>query len=316
MSMKPRILQHGRLLPSVEQRLAQDFDIVPLWQQGEPLAFLRSHGEAFVAMAASARHGVSGELMAAVPGLKAIASFGADYDTLDIAAARGLGIQVSNTPDVLNDCVADLAWGAILDIARGITESDRFMRAGGWMQAPFRLSTRVSGKRLGIVGLGRIGAAIARRGVGFSMDIRYHNRSPRDDAPYAYVADLAELAQWADFMVVAVAGGADTQHLISSDILQALGPEGFLINIGRGSAVDEAALTSALRSRAIAGAALDVFEKEPCMPMDLVGLENVVLLPHIGTATHETRIAMGELVIENLHSFFRTGRLATPIPIH
>lgn len=311
---KHRILQHGRLIPTVEQNLAHHFDVVPLWREADPVAFLRSQGESFAAMATSARQGASGEVIAAVPGLRAIASFGVGYDSLDVATARRLGIQVSYTPDVLNDCVADLAWGALLDIARGISEADRYLRRGAWLQAQFRLSTRLSAKRLGIVGLGRIGTAIAKRGAGFDMDIRYHNRRPVDGAPYQYVADLAELARWADFLMVVVAGGRGTQHLISADILQALGPQGYLINVARGSAVDEAALTVALQSRAIAGAALDVFEKEPCLPEQLIGLDNVLLLPHIGTATHETRVAMGDLVIENLHRFFDTGQVSTPIP--
>ncbi|WP_326534003.1 2-hydroxyacid dehydrogenase [Pseudorhodoferax sp.] len=312
--VKHRVLQHGRLIPAVEQNLARHFDIVPLWQQADPLAFLRAQGERFPALVCSARHGIDGALIAGVPGLRAIASFGAGYDTLDIGTAQRLGVQVSSTPDVLNDCVADLAWGALIDIARGLTESDRFLRRGAWLQGPFRLATRVSGKRLGIVGLGRIGRAIAQRGAGFAMDIRYHNRRPVDGVPYAHVAELAELARWADFLVVVVAGGSGTQHLISADILAALGPQGYLVNVARGSAVDEAALTAALQARAIAGAALDVFEREPCLPEQLAGLDNVLLLPHIGTATHDTRQAMGELVVENLHAFFRTGRLCTPIP--
>ncbi|WP_422823951.1 2-hydroxyacid dehydrogenase [Variovorax robiniae] len=311
--MKHRVLQHGRLIPSVEQRLAQQFEVVPLWQQDDPLAFLRSQASTFTAMATSAGKGVHGDLMCAAPGLKAIASVGVGYDSLDLHTARRLGIQVSNTPDVLNDCVADLAWGALLDIARGITESDRFMRRGDWMHGSFRLATRVSGKRLGVVGLGRIGAAIAARGAGFAMDIRYHNRRPVEGVKYKYMSDLAQLAQWADFLVVAVAGGSATRHLVSADVLQALGSSGYLVNVSRGSAVDEAALITALQARTIAGAALDVFEKEPCHPEQLTGLDNVVLLPHIGTATHETRNAMGDLMIENLHEFFRTGRLATPI---
>ncbi|MBS0455392.1 MAG: 2-hydroxyacid dehydrogenase [Proteobacteria bacterium] len=311
---KHRVLQHGRLIPAVEQRLAQQFDVVALWQQPDPLTFLRTQLDTFAAMATSAGKGVQGELMAAVPGLKAIASFGVGYDSLDLPAARRLGIQVSNTPDVLNDCVADLAWGAMLDIARGITEADRFLRRGDWMRGPFRLANRVSGKRLGIVGLGRIGAAIARRGAGFEMDIRYHNRRPVEGAAYEYVTELTQLAQWADFLVVAVAGGPGSHHLVSREVLHALGPTGYLVNVSRGSAVDEAALVAALRARAIAGAALDVFEKEPCVPEELTGLDHVVLLPHIGTATHETRNAMGDLMIDNLHAFFSTGRLVTPIP--
>ena len=182
----------------------------------------------------------------------------------------------------------------MLDISRGLSEADRFMRRGDWMQRPFRLATRLSRKKLGIVGLGRIGRAVARRGQGFDMEIRYHNRRPVEGVEYRYMDDLKALARWSDFLMIAVAGGADTQHLVSADVIAELGAGGYLINVARGSAVDGEALTRALQSRAIAGAALDVFATEPCFPEELCALENVVLLPHIGTATHETRAAMGD----------------------
>lgn len=311
---KPLVLQHGRLSPSVEARLVEEFDIVRSGEQTDSMAVLRQHAHAITAMATSARHGVTAEVINALPRLAAIASFGVGYDNLDVACARAKDIAVSYTPNVLNDCVADLAWGAMLDISRGISEADRFMRRGDWLKGAFRLTNRVSGKRLGIVGLGRIGRAIAERAAGFSMEVRYHSRNVVAEVAYPHEADLAALARWADYLVVAVAGGGDTRHLVSKEVIDALGPQGYLINIARGSAVDEEALTTALQTRAIAGAALDVFRVEPCFPEALVQLDNVLLLPHIGTATHETRAAMGELVIDNLKSFFDTGSLLTPVP--
>ena len=310
---KQLVLQHGRLSPSVEARLNEEFEIVRSGEQTDSAQVLRQYADQVTVMATSARHGVTQDVIAALPRLRAIASFGVGYDAIDVAAARRQGVVVSNTPDVLNDCVADLAWGAMLDIARGLAEADRFLRRGDWLKRPFRLATRLSGKKLGIVGLGRIGRAIATRASGFKMDVRYHSRRPVPDVAYGYADELNELARWADFLVVAVAGGEGTQHLISREVIAAMRPSAFLVNIARGSAVDEPALVAALQSGAIAGAALDVFETEPCLPTALAQLENVLLLPHIGTATHETRAAMGEVVIENIHSFFSTGRLATPI---
>jgi hydroxypyruvate reductase len=311
---KPLVLQHGRLSPSVEARLNEEFDIVRSGEQTDSMVIIRQHAGDITAMATSARHGVAAEVIAALPRLRAIASFGVGYDNLDVGFARGRGIAVSYTPNVLNDCVADLAWGAMLDISRGISEADRFMRRGDWLKGAFRLTNRLSGKKLGIIGLGRIGRAIAQRASGFTMDVRYHNRGAVPDVPYVYAPDLAALAQWADYLVVAVAGGSDTWHLVSKSVIEALGRKGYLINIARGSAVDEDALTAALQAKTIAGAALDVYSVEPCFPEALAKLDNVLLLPHIGTATHETRAAMGELVIDNLKSYFETGTVLTPVP--
>jgi lactate dehydrogenase-like 2-hydroxyacid dehydrogenase len=209
---------------------------------------------------------------------------------------------------VLNDCVADLAFTLLLDVARRASEADRFVRRGAWLNDKFPLATRVSGKKLGIVGLGRIGRTIARRASGFDMEIRYHNRRPVEDVPYGYEASLVELARWADFLVVAAAGGAESRNLVCAEVLDALGPQGFLVNIARGTVVDEAVLVQYLRDKRIAGAGLDVFVDEPRVPEALLALDNAVLLPHVASATNETRQAMAELVLENLHSFFDAGR--------
>jgi lactate dehydrogenase-like 2-hydroxyacid dehydrogenase len=311
--MKPRLLQHGRLMASLEAALAEHFDVHPLWREPDPRAFLAARGGEFVGLATSARFGADRALMAALPRLAVIANFGVGVDTIDLEAARERRVAVANTPDVLTDCVADLAFGLVIDVARGLSAADRFVRRGDWLRGPFPLASRVSGKRLGIVGLGRIGAAIARRAGGFDMPVRYHNRRPVEGTPYQYEARLPALAEWADFLVVACSGGAATRHLVSRPVIDALGPAGYLVNISRGSVVDEAALVEALQAGRIAGAGLDVFEDEPNVPATLFALDNVVLLPHIASATRETRQAMADCVVANLRSWFDHGRLLTPV---
>ncbi|MDM0035008.1 2-hydroxyacid dehydrogenase [Variovorax sp. J22P271] len=302
--MRHRVLQHGRLLPALETRLAAQYELHPLWQEADPQAFLAAHGSGFTGLATSARFGADAALIAALPALKVISSFGVGLDTIDLDAARRRGIEVGYTPEVLNDCVADTAFALVMDVARRISASDRFVRRGDWLKGQFPLATKVSGKRLGILGMGRIGRVIARRAAGFDMPVRYHNRRPLADVEQGYAASLKELAEWSDFLVVASAGGAETRGLVSREILAALGPEGFLVNISRGSVVDQAALVEALQQQRIAGAGLDVFEHEPQVPEALFGLDNVVLLPHLASNTHETRAAMAQRVEDNLAAFF------------
>jgi len=311
--MKPRIIQIGRLQASLERALDEEFDTHALWRESDPAAFLAQYGGQFAGMATSIRLGADAKLMDALPALRVIANFGVGYETIDIAAAKQRGIAVSNTPDVLNDCVADLAMGLVIDVARGLSAADRFVRRGDWTRAQVPLATRVSGKRLGILGLGRIGRAIARRAEGFDMQIQYYNRGTVGDVTYTRAPSLIELARWADFLVIAAAASASTRDMISGDVIDALGSKGFLINIARGSVVDEPVLVRALSEKRLAGAALDVFADEPNVPLALMELDNVVLLPHISSATRETRKAMGDLVVENLHAFFSTGRLKTPV---
>jgi hydroxypyruvate reductase len=311
--MKPRLLQHGRLMPALESQLTAEFDVHPLWNEANPTDFLAAHGAEFIGLVTSARVGADAALINALPSLKVISSFGVGYETLDIEAAKRRGVVVSNTPDVLNDCVADLAFGLLIDISRGMSAGDRFVRRGDWERNGFPLTTRVSGKRLGVLGLGRIGQAIAKRSTGFDMEVRYHSRRPVADVSWGYEASAAALADWADFLVVACAGGPSTRHLVSDEVLAALGPKGFLINISRGTVIDEQALVQALAGKRIAGAALDVFENEPHVPAELMSLDNVVLLPHVASGTHETRKAMSDLVVSNLRSYFVRGQLETPI---
>jgi len=305
--MKPKVLQYGRLMPSLEKQLAETFAHQRLVDQPDAKAFLAAHGADFAGIATAGF--ADAALMAACPNVKVISSFGVGVDKIDLPAAAARGIQVGNTPDVLNDCVADLTLGLMIDVARGIGASERYLRRGEWPKGPYPLQRKVSGKRVGIVGLGRIGKAIAKRAEAFDMALKYHNRRPVADTTMGYEKSLTELARWADFLVVIVPGGAATRHLINAEVLDALGPEGYLINVARGTVVDEPALVRALVERRIAGAALDVFEAEPQVPAELMTLDNAVLVPHIGSATLETRAAMAQRVFDNLQSFFSTGRV-------
>ena len=313
--MKQRLLQNGPLLPALEARLAAEYQLHRLADAADRSAFLAAHGGEFSALATSAAVGADAALIDALPALKVISSFGVGVDKIDLAAAQRRGIAVGCTPDVLNDCVADLAFGLLLDVARGMSAADRFVRRQAWPAAKFPLGRRVSRARLGIVGLGRIGRTIARRAGGFDMELRYHSRRPVADAPWPHEPSLVGLARWADFLVVITAGGPATRHLVDAQVLDALGPDGYLVNVSRGSVIDEAALVQALVERRIAGAGLDVFDNEPHVPAALMALDNVVLLPHIASGTHQTRQAMADLVADNLGAFFKDGRLLAPAPL-
>ena len=307
--MKQKLLQHADIPPLLATELSTRYDVHPLWKETDPTAFLALHGHEFIGYVTSARFGISEATLAAMPQLKVISSFGVGTETLPLAAAGARGIEVGYTPDVLNDCVADTAFGLVMDVARRFSAADRFVRRGDWLKCQYPLATRVSGKRLGILGLGRIGQVVARRACGFDMEVRYHNRSPRPEVPYPYEASLISLAAWADFLVVVSAGGPETSKLVSAEVLRALGPKSFLINVSRGSVIDEDALVQALEQGVIAGAGLDVYADEPRVPERLLALEHVVLLPHLASATHETRQAMADLVVRNLDAYFSTGKV-------
>ena len=314
---KPRILQIGSLSgsPNADQSIAQRYEAVEYWKATEPAAFLRDQAQDIEVVVTSAMTGCTAAVIDALPRLRAIISWGVGYDSIDVAHAQARGIVVCNTPDVLNDCVADLAWALLLGCARQIAWGDRNIRANRWAAraAGLPLAPRVHHKKLGVVGLGRIGEAIARRGFGFDMEVGYHNRSPRSDVSYAYFDSLVDLAAWSDFLVVATVGGASTRHLVCEPVLRALGPSGIVVNIARGTVIDETALVRLLSQGLVGGAALDVFEHEPRVPDELKQMDNVVLMPHVGSATIETRLAMLDLVLENLQSYFTTGTLVTPI---
>jgi lactate dehydrogenase-like 2-hydroxyacid dehydrogenase len=255
-------------------------------------------------------------LMTALPNLGAVVNFGVGYDTTDIDAAAAHGVSVSNTPDVLTDCVADTAVGLMIDALRQFSAADRFVRAGRWpVDRMYPLTRQVSNTRVGILGLGRIGRAIALRLSAFGCAISYHNRHQVADSTYTYVASLEELARNVDVLIVAAAGGDGTKGLVNREVLDALGAEGYLINIARGSVVDEDALVEALTAGRLAGAGLDVFAHEPRVPEALLAVDNVVLLPHAGSGTVETRAAMESLTLRNMASFLQTGQLVTPVPM-
>jgi hydroxypyruvate reductase len=314
MTQRPVLLQALSLLPSLEKQLAETYTVHRLPAAGpERDAFLAARGAEFEGLVTSAAGGATAALIDALPRIKVISSFGVGLDQIDLQAASRRGIPVGYTPDVLNDCVADLAFGLVLATGRRIPEGDRFVRAGRWEQkpaTPFPLGRKVSGAKLGIVGLGRIGRTIAKRASGFEMDVRYHGRKPVEGVSWTFEPQLLELARWADFLVVITAGGAQTRHLIDAKVLDALGPKGFLVNVSRGTVVDEQALVEALRDKRIGGAGLDVFESEPQVPHELFTLDNVVMVPHIASATVQTREAMARRVLDNLAAFF-AGR---PLP--
>ena len=308
-----RVLQIGPLSERFNNTLAERYPVTALWQQDEPLAFLREHGAGFGLLVSSARFGCSAEQLDCLPNLRAICSFGVGFDAYPLELLRERGIAISTTPDVLNDCVADLAMGLMIDTARQTAAADRFVREGQWLAGGYPLTRKVSGKKLGIVGFGRIGQAIARRAEGFAMPVRYHKRHQDPHSAYTYEADLLALAHWADFLVLACPGGAATRHLVNAEVLDALGPQGILVNIARGSVVDQAALVAALLGGRLGGAGLDVFADEPQVPQALFTLPNVVLLPHVGSGTVETRLQMEELVFANLQAFTDKGELLTPL---
>jgi lactate dehydrogenase-like 2-hydroxyacid dehydrogenase len=315
MSGKAPIVQIGPLDDFVNEYLQHHYDVLQLWREPDPLACLDRRGAAVTAVATSVRHGCTAAVIERMPELKAICSWGVGYETVAVGAARARGIQVSYTPEVLTACVADLAWGLLIAAARRISIGDRYVKTRLWRNiGAFPLTTRVSGKRLGILGLGRIGAAIARRGHGFEMQVRYHDLGARPDTPYTYEPSLLALAAWADFLVVACQGGPATRHLVSAEVIDALGSNGILVNIARGSVVDQVAMVSALVDGRLGGAGLDVLEQEPAVPPELSSMDQVVLTPHMGSGTRETRRAMGQLVLDNLDAFFRDGAVLTPIP--
>jgi lactate dehydrogenase-like 2-hydroxyacid dehydrogenase len=311
--MKPEILSVANI-PGFDFPLMEShFTVHKLWQAGDREKLLAEVAPRVRGIQATGTAVVEGALIERLPKLEIIACCGVGYDGIDVAAARRRKIPVTNTPDVLNDCVADLAMGLLIDASRGIARGDRHVRAGKWLKGGLPLAARVSGKRLGIVGMGRIGRIIARRASGFDMRIAYHARHRVADVPFTYHAKLVDLAKDSDYLVVIVPGGRETFHLVNEDVMRALGPQGILVNVARGTVVDEAALVTCLREGALGGAALDVFEEEPKVPEALWTMDNVVLAPHIGSATRETRAAMCQLTIDNLVAHFSGKPLLTPV---
>lgn len=304
----------GTVIASAEAALEDAFALHRLREVADRAAWLGENGARIRGIAATNGVPVDAALIDALPALEIIAGFGVGYDNIDVAAARRRGIVVTNTPDVLTDEVADLAVGLLLAAVRQIPQADRYLRDGLWTARPFPFTATLRGRRVGIFGLGRIGRAIARRLDGFGVDILYHNRTPRDDVPYRYIDTLQGLAQACDVLIVATPGGEGTRHAVDAPVLAALGSDGILVNIGRGSTVDEAALVEALSRGALLSAGLDVFENEPHVPQALKAVERTVLLPHVGSASVRTRDAMGRLMVDNLRAWFAGKGPLTPVP--
>ncbi len=311
--MKPEILVTGPMYPPTLAKLDETYTTHKLFQSKDREALVASLADRITAVASSNSGGIDGATIAKLPRLKVISHFGVGYDTVDVAAAKARGVTVTNTPDVLTEEVADLAMGLLYATVRRIPQGDRYVREGKWLKAAMALTESLQGRTLGIVGMGRIGQAIARRAEASNMKIAYQGPRRKADLPYAYHADPVALAKATGMLMVACPGGEATRGLVSRAVIDALGPKGFIVNIARGSVVDEPALLEALQQGRVAGAGLDVFADEPRVPEAFFALDNVVLQPHVASATHQTRAAMGQLVIDNLAAHFAGKPLLTPV---
>lgn len=310
--MSNHVLITQKLLPSCADAIVERFTAHHLLEQEDRDAFLKRVGPDIRAIA-SGGAGVNEQLMAALPNLEMISGFGVGYDGVDVKAAKARGIRVTNTPSVLNDAMAEITLGLMISLARKIPQADRYVRDGKWKSGAFPFQTELTGKTVGIVGMGRIGKEIANRCVAMKMRVVYFGRNKQAHQPYIYYDNLEDMARDTDWLVVVTPGGAATRHLINRGVMEALGPDGSLVNVARGTVVDQSALIDMLQSGGLGGAALDVFDGEPNAPEALFALDNVVLSPHQGSATHQTRYAMGQLVVANLDAFFAGDPLLTQV---
>lgn len=299
--MAIEILQTGPLLASCERALAERYTVHKLHEAEDKDAWLAANGARIRAHAGA---GVGKALMEKLPNLEIIAGFGVGYDNIDISAAKARNIRVTNTPDVLNDAVAEMTIGLMISLARRIPQGDRFVRAGQWPGGNFGLFSELTGKTVGILGLGRIGKEIAARAQAMKMRVVYHGRHQQPNLPFVYYGNLEDMARDSDWLVIIAPGGKGTEGIVSKRVLEALGPRGMLVNMARGTLIDEPAMVEMLQTGGLGGAALDVFEKEPQVSETLLGLDNVVLSPHQGSATNQTRDAMGALLVANLDRHF------------
>jgi hydroxypyruvate reductase len=312
--MKIEILQIEPLMPEIQSRLEASYTPHKLFEAHDPDALIRQVAPNVRAIVTGGGLGASRTIVDALPKLEIIAINGIGTDAVDLEQARGRGIRVTTTPDVLTEDVADLGMALLLAVLRHICVGDRFVRDGRWTRhEALPLARKATRKKLGILGMGRIGRAIARRAQGFDMTIAYSDLHAFDDLPYRYVADLIQLARESDILVVAASGGSQSRGIVNTPVLDALGPQGVLVNVARGTVVDEPALVAALIEDRIGGAGLDVFAHEPNVPEALFKLDNVVLQPHRASATVETRLAMGELVVGNLAAHFDGKELLTAV---
>jgi lactate dehydrogenase-like 2-hydroxyacid dehydrogenase len=312
--MKPGLLLIGGATQRMMDRFHAEFTVHPLKDIADLGAFLAEHGETITAVATNGHDGVKPEIMAGCANLKVVSCYGVGYDAIDTATCAARGIKVSHTPNVLNDDVANTALLLLLAASRDLVFNDAYVRAGRWAKEGNTPLTRSpEGKVFGIVGLGRIGERIAQKLQQFNGTIVYHTRTKKD-VSYRYYDSLTEMAKACDYLIVITPGGAATNKLVSRQVIEALGPQGTLINVARGTVVDEAEMVAALQDGRLGWAGLDVFEKEPHVPEALFALQNVTLLPHVASATGETRQAMGDLVCDNLSQFLRNGTVQTSVP--
>lgn len=312
--MRQKILMMGPIPAAQMQELEDNYAVTRLWQADDPEQALAAVRNDVTAIVSTAFGRVSSKLIHALPNLEIISHFGVGYDSIDVAAARQRGVVVTNTPDVLTDDTADMGMALTLAVFRRIVEGDIYVRSGQWIKkGPMPLGRALRGRTMGVVGMGRIGQAVARRAAAFGLDIAYTGRSRKEGAAGVYYPDVAALAAASDILMICCAYTPETHHLVDMAVFRALGREGVVVNIARGKIIDEQALIDALQSGLIAGAGLDVFDNEPDVPSALCRLDNVVLQPHQGSATQETRAAMARLVVDNLRLYFEKAEVLTPV---
>jgi lactate dehydrogenase-like 2-hydroxyacid dehydrogenase len=313
---KADVLMIEPLAPLIVEGVEAKFTLHRLWEAPDRDALVARLAPSlrYIVAGGSFHRKVDAGTMAKLPHLEFIASFGVGYDHVDTKWAGQHGIVVTNTPDVLTEEVADTALGLLLCTVRQLSQAERYLRAGKWPAGDFQLTASLRDRTVGIIGLGRIGKAIARRLDAFRVPVVYHGRSPQAGVSYRYYPDLIDMARDADILMVVTPGGAATRAMINARVLEALGPDGILINMSRGSTIDDAALIDALKNRKIHSAGLDVFAHEPNVPSELIEMDHVVLLPHVGSASHHTRNAMGQLVVDNLMAWTSGKPPLTPVP--
>ncbi|QDH16811.1 2-hydroxyacid dehydrogenase [Swingsia samuiensis] len=308
--MKPEILLLEPMMSEIEKELYDAYVVHP-YQSGDDIA---KFAPQIRGIATGGGTGVPRAIMDQLPALEIIAVNGVGTDAIDLVETQRRNIAVTTTAGVLTDDVADLALALILASLRDIVAGDEFAHKKLWGKETLPLSRKMSGKKLGIFGMGNIGRAVARRAQGFDMRVSYNSRKDEGLKDVTYVPSLTELARQSDILVISVSGGPATRHLVNQEVLEALGPKGLLVNISRGTVVDEAALIEALKAKKLGWAALDVFENEPHIPDELLGMQNVLVQPHRASATIETRLQMGKLVVDNLAAHFAGKPLLTPVP--
>jgi lactate dehydrogenase-like 2-hydroxyacid dehydrogenase len=312
---KHAVLAIGAATPRMIAALSSAFELHLAWEQRDMAAFLGAQGPRIAGISTWGPEGVPARWMAAMPSLRIVSNYGVGYDAVDVAEAVRRGIVVTHTPGVLDNDTANTAILLMLAVSRRLVRDDRWVRSGDWKRkGPPPLTRSIEGARVGMVGMGRIGQTIARKLSAFGCHVAYHSRNPVPGLHWRHEPDLVALAAASDYLVVIVPGGPATRHLVNRTVIEALGPQGTLVNIARGSVVDEAELVAALCDGRLGAAALDVFESEPDVPAPLLAMDNVVLTPHVGSATEETRRAMGDLTVENLLRYFTDGCVLTPVP--